>query len=146
MKYFGDRAIAEKDKGRAAQYSPLVLAYIGDGVYEMYIRLMLVEKGNMPVHKLHRQATGYVKANAQSTMVAHIYEQLTEKERQIYKRGRNAKSGTSPKNADIQDYRRATGFEALLGYLYLIGETARIEKLVGLGVDSLGVEEKGVGR
>ncbi len=120
---------------KPSQYSPLVLAYIGDAVYELYIRQMLLMKGNMPVHKLHRQATTYVKAKAQSNIVLQIMSELTEEEIRIYKRGRNAKSGTTPKNANIGDYRRATGFEALIGYLYLKGEVQRLTNLLELAID-----------
>lgn len=120
--------------GEAGQYSPLVLAYIGDAVYELYIRTFLVSKGNMPVHKLHKQATRYVKAKAQSDIIHGIEDQLTEEELIIFKRGRNAKSGTVPKNADITDYRHATGFEALLGYLYLNGKMERLMKLMDFAV------------
>lgn len=86
-----------------SQYSPLVLAYIGDAVYELYIRTMLVKKGNAPVHKMHRQATLYVKAKAQSDIIHSLQDQLTEEEFAVFKRGRNAKSGTTPKHADIND-------------------------------------------
>ncbi len=116
------------------QYSPLVLAYIGDVVYELYIRTMLVRQGNMPVHKLHKLATRYVKAKAQSDIALRIEDKLTEEEHRILKRGRNAKSSTVPKNADIRDYRRATGFEALLGYLYLKDEEKRLLELLDLAV------------
>ncbi|MGE4284721.1 MAG: Mini-ribonuclease 3 [Clostridia bacterium] len=119
-----------------SQYSPLVLAYIGDAVYEMYIRTMLVKKGNMPVHKLHRQATLFVKAKAQSDMIHRIESYLTEEEHTVFKRGRNAKSGTVPKNADLNDYRHATGFEALLGYLYLSKKTKRLIEIIDVAVES----------
>lgn len=116
------------------EYSPLVLAYIGDAVYEVYIRMFLAGKANMPVHRLHRQATQYVKAKAQSDMVEIMIKHLTEQELRIYKRGRNAKSGKVPKNADVQDYRRATGFEALIGYLYLERKMSRIVELLDMVV------------
>ena len=112
------------------EYSPLVLAYLGDGVYELYIRSMIVSKTNMPVNKLHKEATKYVKAKAQSEILEKIYDRLTEEEITIYKRGRNAHSYTSAKNADIVDYRRATGFEALIGYLYIQGKKDRIDELL----------------
>ena len=112
------------------EYSPLVLAYIGDAVYELYIRSMLVANHNMQVNKLHKEATNYVKAKAQSELLEKIYDKLTEEEIVIYKRGRNAHSYTSAKNADIIDYRRATGFEALIGYLYISGKKSRIDELL----------------
>ncbi len=111
-------------------YSPLVLAYIGDAVYEAYIRCSIVSTGNMPVHKLHKTSTGYVKAKAQSELMEHLLPLLTDEETAVFKRGRNAKSATSPKNADIVDYRRATGFEALIGYLYIAGKKQRIVELL----------------
>ena len=114
----------------AGSYSPLVLAYMGDAVYELYIRSMLVSKANTQVNKLHKEATKYVKAKAQSELVEKIMDKLTEEEIAIYKRGRNAHSYTSAKNADIVDYRRATGFEALIGYLYIKGDNKRIFELL----------------
>ena len=114
----------------AGSYSPLVLAYMGDAVYELYIRSMLVSKANTQVNKLHKEATKYVKAKAQSELVEKIMDKLTEEELAINKRGRNAHSYTSAKNADIVDYRRATGFEALIGYLYIKGDKERIFELL----------------
>ena len=116
-------------------YSPLVLAYIGDAVYEAYVRCSIVSTGNMPVHKLHKAATGFVKAKAQSDLMEKILPLLTEKETAVFKRGRNAKSATSPKNADIVDYRRATGFEALVGYLYIAGKKDRLIELLDSCID-----------
>ena len=96
-------------------YSPLTLAYIGDAVYEIVIRTILVEKGNAQVNKLHQRASKLVKASAQSEIIEKLKEDLTEEELAVYKRGRNAKSYTMAKNATMSDYRRATGFEALMG-------------------------------
>ncbi|MCR5209039.1 MAG: ribonuclease III [Lachnospiraceae bacterium] len=121
----------------AAQYSPLVLAYIGDAFYEMVVRTMAVEQGNTQVEKLHKTVTRLVRAGAQAAMV-NFYEEegmLTEAELAVYKRGRNAKSHTIPKNADPAEYRRATGFEALMGYLYLNGECARALDLIRKGIE-----------
>lgn len=115
---------------KAGSYSPLVLAYIGDAVYELYIRSMLVSKANMQVNKLHKEATGYVKAKAQAELIRKLMDKLSEEEISIYKRGRNAHSYTSAKNADIVDYRCATGFEALIGYLYINGNEERIAELL----------------
>lgn len=100
-------------------YSPLTLAYIGDGVYELVIRTILVKKGNCPVNQLHKKASSLVKAGAQSKMMELLEPDLTEEELAVYKRGRNAHSPTMAKHATMADYRRATGFEALMGYLYL---------------------------
>ncbi|MBQ1935863.1 MAG: ribonuclease III [Clostridia bacterium] len=113
----------------ANAYSPLVLAYLGDAVYELYVRTHLCRK-NAPVHQLHREATSYVKAESQSKMMELLEPMLTEEEQAVYKRGRNAKSATVPKNANVLDYRRATGFEALLGYLYVSHQTERLETLI----------------
>ena len=106
--------------------SPLVFAYIGDSVYDLIIKSILVAKGNIPVNKLHKKASELVKANAQVKMYEAVKEMLTEDEISIFKRGRNAKSYTSAKNATIGDYRIATGYEALFGYWYLSGQTERM--------------------
>lgn len=118
-------------------YSPLVLAYIGDAVYELVIRTMLVKQSNCQVQKLHRRASALVKADAQAALVARILPQLSEEEEHVYRRGRNAKSNTKAKNADIQTYRKATGLEALIGYLYLKKETARLIDLIREGIADL---------
>lgn len=115
--------------------SPLVLAYIGDTVYETYIREYLITKNiNKKVNDLHKSAVKYVKAKAQATIMHEIEEQLTEEELRIFKRGRNQKSHTSPKNADIIDYKHATGFEALIGYLHLGKEKERLEHIIQEGI------------
>jgi ribonuclease-3 family protein len=107
--------------------SPLVLAYIGDACYELYIRNKVVgENPRLPPEKLHRITVGYVRASSQSDIIHGIWEELEESEKTVVKRGRNAKSGTSPKNADIVQYRYATGFETLVGYLYLKGSLKRL--------------------
>lgn len=115
-------------------YSPLTLAYIGDGVYELIIRTVLVKRGNRPVNQLHKQASSLVKAAAQSAMMETLEPLLTEEEKSVYKRGRNAHSPTMAKHATMADYRRATGFEALLGYLYLKEDFARLVELVRAGI------------
>lgn len=121
---------------RACDYSPLVLAYIGDGVYELYVRgRIIAEHPDLPAHKLHKKAIKYVSAGAQSRSIGKIEALLTEEEAAVYRRGRNAKSPTSAKNADITDYRRATGFEALVGYLYLKKSTERLEGLMAAAFD-----------
>ena len=119
------------DKEKAGLYSPLVLAYIGDSIYEVFTRKkVLSENPNLPAHKLHKENVKYVKAKAQSDAMAIIEPMLTEQEFSIYKRGRNAKSATVPKNADLTDYRRATGFEALIGFLELSGQHERLLKVM----------------
>ncbi|NLP33936.1 MAG: ribonuclease III [Clostridiales bacterium] len=111
-------------------FSPLTLAYIGDTVYDLIIKTSVVEQGNAPVNKLHKQVTKYVKATAQAEHYHKIEEMLTDEEMAIYKRGRNAKSYTSAKNAGIVEYRTATGVEALIGYLFLTDQTDRLMELM----------------
>ena len=115
-------------------YSPLTLAYIGDGVYELIIRTVLVKKGNCPVNRLHKKASSLVKAGAQSAIMEVIEEELTPEELSVYRRGRNAHSPTMAKHATMADYRRATGFEALMGYLYLKEDYTRMLTLVRMGI------------
>ena len=122
---------------RAIDFSPLALAYLGDGVYELYVRSrILSERENLPAYALHKAAVHYVSASAQSRSIAAIEDKLTERELAVYKRGRNAKSPTVPKNADVGDYRRATGFEALLGCLYIDGERERLEEIMRAAFDA----------
>ena len=122
-------------------YSPLTLAYIGDGVYDLIIRSIVVNHGNKQVNKLHKETSSLVQASTQSLMMRTMQEYLTEEEHGIYKRGRNAKSISPAKNQSITDYRRATGFEALIGYLYLKKEWKRMLDLVKIGLDSLNAEK-----
>lgn len=118
-------------------YSPLTLAYIGDAIYDLIIRSVVVERGNEPANKLHHKTVKYVKAETQAAMTEVLQDELTEEELAVYKRGRNAKSYTSAKNASVGDYRKATGLEALVGYLYLQGKTARILELIQIGLHKL---------
>lgn len=118
-------------------YSALTLAYIGDSIYDLIIRTMLVEHGNTQVNKLHQRASRLVKAAAQKEILHVVEPLLTEEELTVYKRGRNAKSFTTAKNASISEYRTATGFEALLGYLYLQNKLERILELVKFGLTEL---------
>ena len=115
-------------------YSPLVLAYLGDAVYEVYIRTLLVSEGNSTVHKLHKRSVDYVKAKAQSDILHRLMDMdmLSPDEQNVVRRGRNAKSGTIPKNANVTEYKHATGFEALLGYLYLKKDYNRLRQLLKL--------------
>ena len=116
-------------------YSPLALAYIGDGVYELMIRTILVSEKDMQVQKYHKKASNLVKAQTQASMIHAILEELTQEEMAVYKRGRNAKSYTMAKNATVSDYRAATGFEALMGYLYLKDDVKRAIELVKMALD-----------
>ena len=113
----------------ARQLSPLQLAYVGDAVYELLIRHFLISKKNISVHDLHKESIKFVKAKAQRDILFKIKPSLTEDEWNTVKRGRNAKSATVPKNADIQDYKYSTGFEALIGLLYLSKEFDRLAEL-----------------
>jgi len=117
------------------QYSPLTLAYLGDAVYELLIRTLVVTEGNAPVNKLNRRASSFSQAAAQSNMANHLQEYFTAEELSVYKRGRNAHSYTKAKNATVGDYRRATGLEAVIGFLYLQGEMARIVELMSRGLE-----------
>ena len=118
-------------------YSPLPLAYIGDAVYDLIIRSVVVEKGNRSANSLHRTTVKYVNAGAQAAMIEALLPCLTEEEQAVYHRGRNAKSYTTAKHAAIADYRKATGMEALLGYLYLKGELPRCLELVKAGFEAI---------
>ena len=116
-------------------YSPLTLAYIGDAIFELVVRTVLVERKNTQPEKLHKAATKIVKAETQALMIEALKEDLTDEELTVYKRGRNAKAVTRAKNATMSEYRRATGFEALMGYLYLKGDMERMVKLIHMGVE-----------
>ena len=129
-------------KGDIRTYSPLTLAYIGDGIYDLVIRSMIVAQGNTKASQLHNHTSHLVKAHSQSAMMEYLMPVLSEEEEAVYKRGRNAKSPTMAKNASMSDYRRATGVEALRGYLYLADRFDRILELTVLGLDGLGKEEK----
>lgn len=118
-------------------YSPLTLAYIGDGIYDLVIRTIVVGKGNTRANELHRKTSRVVKAHTQAEMAEKLQDLLTEEEEDIYRRGRNAKSVTMAKNATMSDYRKATGFEALMGYLYLTDRFERILFLVQKGLESV---------
>lgn len=122
----------------AKQYSPLTLAYLGDAVYELLIRTAVVEAGNAPVNKLNRRASNLSKAAAQSEMAGYLLEHFTGEEMAVYKRGRNAHSYTKAKNASVRDYRRATGLEAVFGFLYLQGKMYRIHALINTGLAESG--------
>ena len=126
-----------------ASYSPLVLAYLGDAVYE--IRTLVVNEGNRQVNKMHKESASLVKAGTQMEFLLAIEDELTEEEKSVYRRGRNAKSVTMAKHATMKEYRMATGFEALIGYLYLQGRLERLAELLGLGLDRLGKWKDGEG-
>lgn len=119
----------------ARQLSPLQLAYVGDAVYELFIRHYIISKKNISVNHLHIESIRYVKAKAQRATLDKIKERLTEEEWKTVKRGRNAKSGSIPRNADVQDYKYATGFEALIGFLYLLKRYDRLVEIFEMILD-----------
>ena len=121
-------------------YSPLTLAYIGDAIYDLVIRTIVVERGNRSANHLHKKTVTYVNARVQAKMMDVLEEELTEEEQAVYHRGRNAKSYTSAKNASIIEYRKATGLEALCGYLYLKGDQERMLTLIHTALAKLGMD------
>ena len=127
-----DLKMREFSKDEARMLNPLQLALIGDGVFEVFIRnYILTENAALSANKIHVKAIRYVKAKSQAYIMHQIENFLSEEEEAVYKRGRNTKSATVPKNADVRDYRMATGFEALIGYLYLTGNKERLEFIFG---------------
>ena len=131
IEYFLSRANCGKKDIRS--YSPLTLAYIGDAVYDLLIRTEKVSHGNCPVKQYHKRVSGIVNAKAQAELMHMILPELTDEERDVYKRGRNANSKTKAKNATTGNYHRATGLEALIGYLYLTKQYERITDLILIG-------------
>ena len=121
-------------------YSPLTLAYIGDAIYDLVIRTIVVERGNKSANNLHKKTVTYVNARVQAKMIDALESELTEEEAAIYRRGRNAKSYTAAKNASVIEYRKATGLEALCGYLYLNGQQERLLHLIHDAIARIGME------
>lgn len=119
--------------------APLILAYIGDAYYEVLVRTVIISKGNRPIAKIHKDSIKLVNAGLQASLSEALMEDFTEEELNIYKRGRNAKANTSAKNASLGDYRKATGFEAVIGYLYLSKKEERIAELVRIGFEKLNI-------
>ncbi|BBW98141.1 Mini-ribonuclease 3 [Geobacillus sp. FSL W8-0032] len=128
----------------AGQLNGLALAYIGDAVYEVYVRRHLLAAGNVRPHELHRRAVRYVSARAQAKVIFALLDEgvLTDEEKEIVRRGRNAKSGTIPKNTDVQTYRHSTAFEALIGYHFLVNNEARIMELISRSFAIIEREER----
>ena len=120
-------------------YSPLTLAYIGDAIYDLIIRTVVVAGANRPANELHRITVRYVSAPAQARIIEALIETLTEEEQSVYRRGKNSKPHTTAKNADPADYMKATGFEAVLGYLYLKDDMERALELVKTGIRLAGL-------
>ena len=131
LTYIGSLTNKELDLAQVRMMHPLVLAYIGDTVYDLFVRTYLIHSYDVSVHQLHLKSISFVRAKSQSEALHKIEELLTEEEKAIVRRGRNAKSGTIPKNADVTEYRWATGFESLLGYLYLLGQEERLCDIAG---------------
>ncbi|MFC0212841.1 Mini-ribonuclease 3 [Paenibacillus chartarius] len=127
-----------------AQLNPLVLAYIGDAVFEVFVRQYVISQTNHRPNHLHRQSTRFVSAKAQAAALQRLMPELSEEERDIVKRGRNAKSGSSPRNTDILDYRHSTAFECLLGYLYYKQDYARLRRLAELVIEPPAERESGL--
>lgn len=127
----------EKSEQDINQMSPLTWAYVGDCIFELYIRTMLVDTTNLKPHELHVKAIKFVKARAQAEMLKNIYEDLSDDEKDIVRRGRNAENHHLPKNANIQEYMYSTAFEALLGYLYLCKKTARVKELIEIAINTI---------
>lgn len=120
----------EKKREEVNLLSPLVWAYVGDSVYELYIRTMLINKTNLKPHKLHIESIKYVKAQAQAELLNKLYDNLTEEEQDIVRRARNTQNHHLPKNCNVQDYMYSTAFEALIGYLYLTKQNNRLKEIL----------------
>ena len=120
------------DKIKAAQINPVTLAFLGDAVYSLYVREQLVKSGTGKAADLQRAASKVVSAKGQSAFLERVLPTLSQEEEEIYRRGRNAKKATKSKSASVAEYSRSTGFEAVLGYLYLIGESERINELLSM--------------
>lgn len=130
----------ECDEVDLRNYSPLTLAFLGDCVFDLIVRTVIVERGNRAPESLHNKKSTIVRAQTQSMMAESLLESLSEEEMAVYKRGRNAKSYSVAKNASVSDYRRATGFESLLGYLYLQDKENRIIELIKQALAQLELE------
>ena len=122
----------KKEKEEVNMMSPLTWAYIGDCVYELYVRQELVDKTNLKPHNLHIEAIKYVKASKQAEILNTIMDKLTEEEKEIVRRGRNAHNHHLPKNASVEEYMYSTAFEALIGYLYLTKQDKRLKEIFSI--------------
>ena len=127
----------EKDETEINQLSPLVWAYVGDCVYELYIRTYLVDNTKLNPHKLHIEAIKYVKAGVQCKILSSIMDVLTEEEKDIVRRGRNTQNHHLPKNSNVQEYMYATAFEALIGYLYLTKKYERVKEIIEVAIKNI---------
>lgn len=127
--------VPELDDGKIRMMNPLALAYVGDGVHEIMVRTYVISKYNGTVNHLNQRVVKMIKATAQAQVVREIQDRLTEEEIAIVKRGRNQKSATVPKNTSVGEYRQATGFEALLGWLFLTGKEERLVEIVTKAIE-----------
>ena len=118
-------------------YSPLTFAYIGDAIYELVIRTMIVDEANRSANDLHKKSSEYAKASAQAKLAEILMDDFDEEELAVFKRGRNTKINSKAKNASFNDYKKATGFETVMGYLYLEGKTERMIELIKKGLEKL---------
>ncbi|MCQ2519134.1 MAG: ribonuclease III [Lachnospiraceae bacterium] len=129
----------ELDNKKPEEITPLMLAYIGDAVYEVVSRTIVMSGGNRPINQVHRDNTKIVNATTQARMAEVLMDVFDEAEASQYRRGKNAKSQTSAKNSSLADYRKATGLEAVIGYLYLKGNNDRLIELINTGFEKLGL-------
>ena len=126
----GERILEKIDSREAGLKNPIVLAYVGDTVYDLYVRTALIKRTQLHVNELNRRAAGVVNAHAQALAAERLTEIFTEQEAEVFRRGRNAKVGSVPKNMEVADYHKATGLEAVMGYLFLTGQQERTDKLM----------------
>lgn len=127
--------VPEIDEGKLRMMNPLALAYIGDGIHEIMVRTYVISKYNGTINHLNQRVVKMIKATAQAKVVREIQNSLTEEEITVVKRGRNQKSATVPKNTSVGEYRQATGFEALLGWLFLTGNEERLVEIVTKAIE-----------
>lgn len=125
----------KKDQSEVKMLSPLTWAYIGDSVFELYVRTELINKTNLKPHKLHIEAIKYVKASAQAKILEKIKDKLTKEEMEIVRRGRNTQNHHLAKNATVQEYMYSTAFEGLIGYLYLTKQDERLKEILDMSMD-----------
>ena len=142
MKILDELIKIEKDEQDINQMSPLTWAYVGDCIFELYIRTKLINETKLKPHELHVKAINYVKAKAQAEMLKNIQDILSEDEKDIVRRGRNAENHHLPKNSNVQEYMYSTAFEALMGYLYLCKKTERLKEIIEIAVKSLDFSKK----
>lgn len=139
-----EESVRVKNKEEARNYSPLTLAFLGDAVYEREIRERIVREGNASPNQLNKRSSALAMASTQAAMAQALLSEMTDEEVAVYRRGRNANSHTMAKHATMADYRRATGLEALMGYLFLSGEEERCRELIRRGIEKIAEEDEDV--